>query len=117
MFFLESGIFLRSTTNSNFFGVLNFPDGVSCTSTNITFGIKSPIIEAFDISKIQKGAARFDEAKMAHINFQYLKALPLETYAWFARPVLTAENLIPDDFDESLLQKILGLCQEKITSL
>ena len=28
------------------------------------------IIEAFDIKDIQKGAARFDEAKMAHINFQ-----------------------------------------------
>ena len=45
------------------------------------------IIEAFDIADIQKGAARFDEAKMAHINFQHLKSLPVETYAWMARPV------------------------------
>jgi glutamyl-tRNA synthetase len=75
------------------------------------------IIAAFDIRDIQKGAARFDEAKMAHINFQYLKALPVETYAWFARPVLTAAGLIDEAFDEDDLQRILSICQEKITSL
>jgi glutamyl-tRNA synthetase len=75
------------------------------------------IIAAFDIAAIQKGAARFDEAKMAHINFQYLKSLPVETYAWFARPVLTAAGLIAEDHDEDHLQRVLSLCQEKISSL
>ena len=75
------------------------------------------IIEAFDIKDIQKGAARFDEAKMAHLNFQYLKALPVETYAWFARPVLTAKGLIPEDHNEDHLQQVLTICQDKITSL
>ncbi|MGA1205193.1 MAG: glutamate--tRNA ligase [Opitutales bacterium] len=75
------------------------------------------IIEAFDIKDIQKGAARFDEAKMAHLNFQYLKELPVESYAWFARPVLTSKGLIKDDHSEDHLQRVLALCQEKITSL
>jgi glutamyl-tRNA synthetase len=75
------------------------------------------IIEAFDIRDIQKGAARFDEAKMSHINFQYLKALPVETYAWFARPVLTGKGLLAEDHDEDHLQRVLALCQQKITSL
>jgi len=75
------------------------------------------IIEAFEIGDIQKGSARFDEAKMSHINFQYLKALPVETYAWFARPVLTAKGLIGKDQDEDHLQRVLALCQDKITSL
>lgn len=75
------------------------------------------MIETFDIRDIQKGAARFDEAKMSHINFQYLKALPVETYAWFARPVLTARGLIDEDHDEDHLQRVLALCQAKITSL
>ena len=75
------------------------------------------IIEAFDIKDIQKGAARFDEAKMHHINFQYLKALPVETYAWFARPVLTEKGLVEETLDEDYLQRCLGICQEKITSL
>lgn len=75
------------------------------------------IIELFDISNIQKGAARFDEAKMSHINFQYLKELPVETYAWFARPVLTSAGLIGEDYDEDHLQRVLAVCKEKITSL
>ncbi len=75
------------------------------------------IIEAFDIKDIQKGAARFDEAKMAHINFQYLKQLPVESYAWFARPVLTEKGLISEDHNEDHLQRVLMICQEKITSL
>jgi len=75
------------------------------------------IIEAFDIRQIQKGAARFDEAKMNHINFQYLKALPVETYAWFARPVLAGKGLLPEPHDEDYLQRVLALCQDKITSL
>lgn len=75
------------------------------------------MIEAFDIKDIQKGAARFDEDKMSHINFQYLKALPVETYAWFARPVLTDKGLIAEDHDEDHLQRVLALCKEKITSL
>ncbi len=75
------------------------------------------IIAAFDIKDIQKGAARFDEDKMAHVNFQYLKALPVETYAWFARPVLTEKGLIPENYSEDHLQRVLALCQEKITSL
>ena len=75
------------------------------------------IVEAFDIKDIQKGAARFDEAKMAHINFQYLKDLPVETYAWFARPVLTEKGLVDENHSEDHLQKVLMICQDKITSL
>ncbi len=75
------------------------------------------IIDAFDIKDIQKGAARFDEDKMAHINFQHLKQLPVETYAWVARPVLTEQGLIDENQDEDYLQRVLAICQEKITSL
>lgn len=75
------------------------------------------IIEKFELSDIQKSPARFDEKKMAHINFEYLKGLPVETYAWFARPVLTAAGLMAEDGSESYLQRVLALCQDKITSL
>ena len=48
--FFSKVVYFYDQQNSNFFGVLNFPEGASCTSTKITFGIKSPIIEAFNIS-------------------------------------------------------------------
>lgn len=75
------------------------------------------IIEAFEIGDVQKGGARFDEKKMAHINFEHLKALPLETYAWQARPVLTEAGVIDEDADENYLQRVLALCQEKVNAL
>lgn len=75
------------------------------------------IIERFDIADIQKGAARFDEKKMAHINFEHLKTLPVETYAWFARPVLTAAGILEEGADEDYLQRVLALCIDKVNSL
>lgn len=75
------------------------------------------IIERFDLSEVQKGAARFDEKKMAHMNFEHLKRLPVETYAWHARPILTAAGVLAEDADEDYLQRALVLCQEKIDAL
>lgn len=75
------------------------------------------LIEKFDVAQVQKGAARFDEDKMAHINFEYLKAIPVETYSWFARPVLSAQSWFPQDTDEDYLQKALSISQQKINSL
>lgn len=75
------------------------------------------IIERFEIGDVQKGAARFDEKKMAHINFEHLKALPLESYAWQARPVLTEAGILSGDADEDYLQRVLALCQSKVDAL
>ncbi len=75
------------------------------------------LIELFDVADVQKGAARFDEQKMSHINFEYLKNLPVETYAWFARPVLTDRPWCSADVDEDYLQRVLSICQDKINSL
>lgn len=77
----------------------------------------SEIIERFDLADVQKGAARFDEKKMAHLNFEHLKRLPVETYAWHARPVLTEAGVIEEDADEDYLQRVLALCQEKVDAL
>ena len=75
------------------------------------------LIELFDVSDVQKGAARFDEQKMSHINFEYLKALPVETYSWFARPVLSERPWFSPEVDEDYLQRVLTICQDKINSL
>lgn len=75
------------------------------------------IIENFDFPGIQKGAARFDEAKMRFMNGHYLRELPVETYAWFARPILTEAGVIEEEADEDYLQKVLGLCRSKLDLL
>lgn len=75
------------------------------------------IIAKFDIADVQKGAARFDEKKMAHINFEHLKALPVESYAWQARPVLTEAGVLSEGADEDYLQRVLAICQSKVDAL
>jgi len=75
------------------------------------------IIESFDFPGIQKGAARFDEAKLRHMNGHYLRELPLTSYAWLARPVLTEAGIIDETADEDFLQRVLGLCQPKLDLL
>jgi len=74
------------------------------------------IIERFDFPGINRNNARFDEKKMAHINTEYLRGLPLETFAWIARPDLDEAGVVPEDTDEDYLQAVLGLCQEKVRS-
>ena len=73
------------------------------------------VIQLFDLKDIQKGNARFDEKKMLHINSDYLRAMPIETFAWEARPVLAAAGIDVEQVDEDYLQAALALCQQKIS--
>ncbi|WP_309398729.1 glutamate--tRNA ligase [Cerasicoccus maritimus] len=71
------------------------------------------IIEKFDFPGIQKEAARFDEKKMSHINTEYLRALPVETFCWMAGPVLAEAKVIDESTEEDYLHAILAISQEK----
>jgi len=75
------------------------------------------IIERFDFDGINKGNARFDLQKLDYINGEYLRALPLETFCWLARPALTAAGAMPEDVDEDYFQRVMKLCQEKTNAL
>jgi len=75
------------------------------------------IIESFDFPGVQKGAARFDEAKMRHMNGHYLRELPLESYTWLARPILAGAGVVDENIDEDALQKVLDLCRPKLDLL
>ncbi|MBC2594371.1 glutamate--tRNA ligase [Ruficoccus amylovorans] len=75
------------------------------------------IIERFDFAGINKDGARFDEQKLAHVNTEYLRALPLETFVWMAAPVLENAGLVDASTDEDYLQRVLALCQPKARSL
>ncbi len=75
------------------------------------------IIERFDFDGINQGNARFDEKKMAHINAEYIRELPLETLAWMVSPILVEEGLVDNSTDEDYLQDVLRISQEKMTAL
>jgi glutamyl-tRNA synthetase len=74
------------------------------------------LVESFSLDDVQKGGARFDEKKMSHINFEYMKAMPVEAYAHSASSALRKAGLIDDATDQDYLVSCLKVCQEKIDS-
>lgn len=75
------------------------------------------VIERFDFSGINKGNSRFDEKKLAALNTDYLRELPVGNFAWLARPILKEAGVIEDAVNEDYLQSVLELCQSKVRSL
>ena len=75
------------------------------------------LIEIFDLPGINRNNARFDERKLSHINTEYLRALPVETFTWLARPVLEEAGVVGDAVSEDYLQAVLRLIQPKVRSL
>lgn len=81
---------------------------------------KMPIeemVRAFRLERIQKGAARFDEKKLASLNTLYLHELPLDSLVPLVRSILSKEERINEAVPESYLRRVLGLAQEKIRNL
>ncbi|MCB1123664.1 MAG: glutamate--tRNA ligase, partial [Verrucomicrobiae bacterium] len=73
------------------------------------------LIEKFDLPGIQKGNARFDEKKLAHINTEQLRRLSVEEFENMATPVLKEQGISLND--EAYLHQVLQLCQPKARSL
>jgi len=74
------------------------------------------LISRFSLEGIQKGGARFDEKKMSHLNFEYMKMLSIQNYVTAGKRSLTQAGLIDASADEDYLTNVLSLCQEKIDS-
>lgn len=74
------------------------------------------LLERFELKDLQKAGARFDEKKMAHLNFEYMKSMPIADYAIYAKAALEKAGIIGDDIDSDYLSACLRICQEKIDS-
>jgi len=75
------------------------------------------IIKQFEISAVHQSNARFDERKMSHINAQTLRTLPATEFATLARPILLETKVIDASVSDARLTEVLGIVQEKVTSL
>lgn len=74
------------------------------------------LISLFNLDDIQKGGARFDEKKMSHLNFEYMKAMSIREYVESGKRSLLNAGLINRAIDNEYLTSALELCQEKIDS-
>jgi glutamyl-tRNA synthetase len=75
------------------------------------------IIKLFDLKSISKNNARFDEKKLAYVNSEYLRRLPLGTFVERCKSVLLGANLINDQTDPSYVEQVFAACQEKVRNV
>ncbi|MCF6743913.1 glutamate--tRNA ligase [Blastococcus sp. KM273128] len=78
------------------------------------------LVEAFDVTKVNANAARFDLKKAEAINATHLRALPVEEFTARVVPHLAAAGLVsepPTAEQEAVLRAIAPLAQERMVVL
>ncbi|MGY1833587.1 glutamate--tRNA ligase [Blastococcus sp. SYSU DS0510] len=78
------------------------------------------MVEAFDVTKVNANAARFDLKKAEAINATHLRALPVEEFTARVVPHLAAAGLVtdpPSAEQDAVLRAIAPLAQERMVVL
>ena len=78
---------------------------------------KDEIIQIFDIAKVRKTAAQFDQRKLDWLNGQYIKQIPIPKLAGLLAERLLAKHMIPADYDRAWMERIAALVQERLRVL
>ena len=76
------------------------------------------LVRTFDLDRVNRSAAVFDEAKLRHINREHLKALDAGAVAAGIAPFLTSAGLLPgeplEDAIQAWLASLAGLIRERM---
>ena len=75
------------------------------------------IIELFDLAKVRKAAAQFDQRKLDWLNSQYLKQTPVPKLAAWLAERLIAKGLLPPTYDQAWLERITALVRDRLRVL
>ena len=75
------------------------------------------LIEAFDLAKVRKTAAQFDQRKLDWLNSQYLKRTPLPRLVELLAERLTAKGWLSADYDRAWLARLAALLQDRLRVL
>ncbi|MBI2104371.1 MAG: glutamate--tRNA ligase [Candidatus Omnitrophica bacterium] len=75
------------------------------------------LIDAFDLSKVRKTAAQFDQRKLDWLNGQYLKRTPLPRLAELLAERLKAKGWLAADHDLDWLARVAALLQDRLRVL
>ena len=75
-------------------------------------------VAEFRLEDVTKAAAFFDHQKLDHINGEYIRALPVETFVRESLPWLeTDPPWPPERFDLAVFERIAPLVQERVKTL
>lgn len=90
----------------NFLATLGWNDGTEQEIFSI-----DELVERFDLSRVQKGGARFDEQRLLWINGYHVRALDIET---LRAKVSAYWSEAAKDYPEDYKRKVLSLVQERL---
>ena len=75
------------------------------------------IIDCFDLSKVRKTAAQFDQRKLDWLNSQYMKQLPAPHLAEMLAQRLIAKGWLTSAYDRPRMERIAALLQDRLRVL
>ena len=75
------------------------------------------LIEAFDISRVNKAGAVFDTEKLNWVNAQYIKKLDDEKLAELVKPYLVDAGVVSEDFDDEKMLIVVEAIKDKLNYL
>lgn len=75
------------------------------------------LIGRFDLSGVQKGAARFDEKKLEALNTEWIHRMPFGTFRERAMMALKRGGVDPAGVEPEVVEAILAVAQEKVRSM
>ena len=78
----------------------------------------SEIVDLFKLENVNKGSAFFDVTKLNHINGEYIRALPVETFVEMAEPFVygvdTEISWDKDHYDPEVFAMVAGDVQQRV---
>jgi len=75
------------------------------------------LIEAFDVSRVRKAAAQFDQQKLDWLNSQHIKRTPVERLTELFAERLKAKGWLSGDYDRNWLARIAQLLHDRLKTL
>ena len=75
------------------------------------------LIELFDLMKVRKAAAQFDQQKLDWLNSQYLKRLPVVHLSELLAERVIAKGWLAPDYDRAWMERIATLLQDRLKVL
>ncbi len=75
------------------------------------------LTQRFDLSKVRKTAAQFDQRKLDWLNRQYLRQLPIERLAELLAERVIAQGWLPADYDRAWMARIAAVLHGRLDVL
>jgi glutamyl-tRNA synthetase len=75
------------------------------------------IVELFDLTRVRKAAAQFDQRKLDWLNSQYIKHTPIPKLAEMLAERLIAKGLLPATYDRPWMERVAAVVQDRLRVL